>query len=782
MSRRLLAIVLGLAIIMVGSAHAQFEQDPDDAGVADTVDMVISTVPDATTNQLHVQMDFYVLNDSNDVVSATCGFGWDNPNLQMDSAKATAEAIAAFNLQIFLLKGNSLATTNADQEFLFGGTRISGSGMVAGPTRRLWASYYFTLSDWDVTDSIVVDTSEYNAGAKLKFIELFNASYVPYYTGPDVVYDSAYTPPSDLIVSDDTLFFTSVQGDPDPPSQTFDLLSSNAPLSFSVIENVSWIVKSPVSGVTPATVTVSMNTLGLAAGTYFDSIRVEASGASNSPRFVYVSLELAEPAPTIAVSPPAFFFNAIAGGSNPSPQVLSISNTGGVALNWTVLNSQSWLSLSPTSGVDDGTVTLTVDITGLVYDDYIDTIVVTDPTADNDPVYVPVYLSVGSDLPIIVVDSAINYFVVSPAELPIFERSIYVRNGGAGTMNFWVEENSIPIIGLIPSASVADDSVSVRFKTTSVGDGGRLVDTVWVYSNEAINSPQRVILDIRVLSNPAEIRVTEDTVHLELYECGQGSGVILPQQLFSVLNVGGDNPMWVDFFWESDIVNVQGTAGEAPRSFMVSALEAGLPAGVYYDTIMFTSRWAVNSPQLVIVEYSVIEGTEAPVVLPSRTSITIPYQEDTGPKSHQGMQIDNQYGGCMAWQIVEDVDWLAPFDTVGNVPAEVPFLLNPAGYTFGEYPDSLFILAPEASNSPVKISLSLRVWRFHGDVNYDAIIDIADLTDLIRFLFLEGPIPRPTYLVGDCDCNNVVDIGDLTYMIIYMFQQGPIPCGNPYKK
>jgi hypothetical protein len=44
------------------------------------------------------------------------------------------------------------------------------------------------------------------------------------------------------------------------------------------------------SGTTPGSVSVSINTTGLTAGTYTGSVTITSSGASNSPRIVSVTL------------------------------------------------------------------------------------------------------------------------------------------------------------------------------------------------------------------------------------------------------------------------------------------------------------------------------------------------------------------------------------------------------------------------------------------------------------------------------------------------------------
>ncbi|GAG14092.1 unnamed protein product, partial [marine sediment metagenome] len=136
---------------------------------------------------------------------------------------------------------------------------------------------------------------------------------------------------------------------------------------------------------------------GLSPNTYNATITVTAPGASNTPRTVGVTLTVSGQVPTIGVSPLSFGFNAMEGGTNPTPQALSISNPGTGTLSWSLSDDAAWLNLSPLSGTcttETDTVTLAVDIFALAIDTYNATITITDPSASNSPVDVSVTLVV----------------------------------------------------------------------------------------------------------------------------------------------------------------------------------------------------------------------------------------------------------------------------------------------------------------------------------------------------------------------------------------------------
>lgn len=83
------------------------------------------------------------------------------------------------------------------------------------------------------------------------------------------------------------------------PDQEFSIDNSGSgSLNWSVIFDQSWLSCSPVSGTGPGTVSVSINSSGLSAGTYKGSITVSDPNASNSPQTVLVTLKVFGPGST----------------------------------------------------------------------------------------------------------------------------------------------------------------------------------------------------------------------------------------------------------------------------------------------------------------------------------------------------------------------------------------------------------------------------------------------------------------------------------------------------
>jgi PKD repeat protein/subtilisin family serine protease len=132
------------------------------------------------------------------------------------------------------------------------------------------------------------------------------------------------------------------------------------------------------------------------------SARLEATGSPvtdsrNGIVFPRLDLDAAVSVtnPIILPRPSDYSFMAAQGGLNPAPQTMSVLNGGIGTMNWTFSPDplQPWVTGSPASGTDAGTVTLSVDTSGLsTPGTYIADPQISAAGALNTPVTVPVTL------------------------------------------------------------------------------------------------------------------------------------------------------------------------------------------------------------------------------------------------------------------------------------------------------------------------------------------------------------------------------------------------------
>lgn len=89
-----------------------------------------------------------------------------------------------------------------------------------------------------------------------------------------------------------------------------------------------------------------------------------------------------------------FNFRSVNGGKTTPSQTLVISGIGDGTFDWNVTGDTPWLNLSQSSGTGAGTVTVSVDASGLAVGSYRGTITITSTGATNSPQTAAVYLDV----------------------------------------------------------------------------------------------------------------------------------------------------------------------------------------------------------------------------------------------------------------------------------------------------------------------------------------------------------------------------------------------------
>jgi Subtilase family/Viral BACON domain len=108
-----------------------------------------------------------------------------------------------------------------------------------------------------------------------------------------VIYNGASAPPTQptIGVSPASLSFTATAGGGNPANQTINITNTGAgTLDWTASDDAPWLTVSPASGVAPSTLTASVDITGLAAGTFNGTITISATGATNSPVSVPVTL------------------------------------------------------------------------------------------------------------------------------------------------------------------------------------------------------------------------------------------------------------------------------------------------------------------------------------------------------------------------------------------------------------------------------------------------------------------------------------------------------------
>jgi hypothetical protein len=246
------------------------------------------------------------------------------------------------------------------------------------------------------------------------------------------------TAPPSISVTPTSLTFSAVENGSNPSSQSISISNAGgSTLTWSITDDASWLSVSPTSGSGAATPAVAIDITGLSAGTYNGTITITSNGGADQT--VAVTLSVApDTGPVISVSPTTLTFNAVVNSSNPADQTFTIANIGTGTLTWSLSDNASWLSVSPTSGSNGASPTVSVDITSLAAGTYNGTITISSNGGADKTV--AVVLTITSGPLLTVTPSTIN--MVGSEDGTSQTGSFTIANSGGGTLTWSLSDNA----------------------------------------------------------------------------------------------------------------------------------------------------------------------------------------------------------------------------------------------------------------------------------------------------------------------------------------------------
>lgn len=272
-----------------------------------------------------------------------------------------------------------------------------------------------------------------------------------------VTFDITAGPTPTIGLSATALSFSATRGGANPTNKTVSVSNSGGgTLNWTATENANWLSLSPGSGTGTGTITLSVNTTGMAPGTYSAPITVTATGATNTPQTIAISLTVTAP-PTIGFTPTAMTFTATQGGANPGSQTLSISNTGGGTLNWTLSDNAAWLISNPSTGTGAGSSNISISTTGLTAGTYNATITISAPGATA--VTVPVTLAIGAAASLTTGPSSLSYAATQGGPNPTSQTITVTSNTS------WTVTKNASWLTVSPTSGTNNGSITVGINT-----------------------------------------------------------------------------------------------------------------------------------------------------------------------------------------------------------------------------------------------------------------------------------------------------------------------------
>jgi hypothetical protein len=748
-------LLLSVFLLMAGTVLAQ------DPGNRDTV-----RVAKVTTNAgQKVGVPVTVYNDE-DLGGYSLGFMWNSNDVSVDSISYIGTRLIAEQKKVKTID-------NASRRVLVGMYDLTGS-FPLGPGDGMVFKIWFTVAPGAPDQFVTLDSAFVPPSGRFVISTAGGVSIKPEFIKGEIKIGNPQPPPV-IVLSQSSFTFSGIVGGANPPSQAQLITNGGGQaLNWTATKLASWLVLTPSNGTAPSVMVVAVNTVGLAAGVYADSVSVSAPGATNTPLKFAVALTLSAPQPTIKLTPSSFSFQAQQNGANPPGKTLNITNIGLVTLNWTASIDSAWLTLSSYSGTAPSSVTVSVNSTGLPTGVYVDSIRVSDPTATNNPQYAVVTFEISSESPMIL-PSPTSVFALGAATENPYPHTLLIQNSGGGVMNWHLTKNH-PWMSLdLYSGTASQGSpgvVALNFDGDSL-DFGEYRDTITITSTNALNSPVIVPVVFFKTTVPQTLNVSTNAINMSEYECGSYPG--MGRDSFTVNVELRLAPLEWTLAHRASWLTASPTLGVGTTKVNLIVSTEGLTLGIYKDTLVVNAKYAINPPETVFVSFTFLATPAVKEIGLTVDSLLYIYKYTQPGLAHQDVVIYNKPGGCLNWQATSNASWLTPIPAYGTTTQTIDVRSNAVGLSLGRHDGKVTFTADGAINSPRDLKVVLLVYAI-GDANGDGTVDIGDVVYLIEYIFSGGPEPVPVIWSGDVDCSRTVDISDVVWVIEYIFSGGLAPC------
>jgi uncharacterized protein (TIGR03437 family) len=208
-----------------------------------------------------------------------------------------------------------------------------------------------------------------------------------------------------LTASPSSFTFNAVQGGPPPATQSLLLAVGTSTTAISAFLDAvtpipSWLALNNFgsSAPLPATLSVAVNSSGLAPGTYSSSLRFYAlmpPPQANTSVTVTITLIVSIPPPALKINTTQLQFQYLTGSPTPPPQPIQITSSG-TQMSASVSLTVPWLTASSLNGTTPLTVNVGVNPTGMAVGTYNGQVIVN--SASSPPQTVNVSLTITRDL------------------------------------------------------------------------------------------------------------------------------------------------------------------------------------------------------------------------------------------------------------------------------------------------------------------------------------------------------------------------------------------------
>jgi len=491
----------------------------------------------------------------------------------------------------------------------------------------------------------------------------------------DVVYipgSSMPGAPPALLASPQSLSFAAFLSLPNPPSQTISLYNQGSGvINWTTSSSASWLSVSPASGTTPATLSVSVNPSGLAAGSYSGTLTITGSGSTQT---IAVTLTVSN-----------LFLNSNFATSDmegwvPSPL--------GLASNWSIASSTlNYNGGGPTqlyagnSAWTDYSIRATFKLSSLL--DYPGGIRGRINSTTGASYIAWLYPATGSVR--LFKNTTWSIDTGSLVQLGLGTASFDTTNFHNLQMSFSGSQIQVFYDGnlIITATDTANTSGYVAFDVYNqpISFSQILVTSGLTNTGSYATSPTSLTFNTNYLAaNPAaqSIQVTSSASTLAWTAVSSAT--------------------WL---------SVSPVNGLSPATLSVAVSSSTLSPGTYTGTVQIVSLGSLATTQIIPVTLNVI--APPPTLVASPASLSFVALTGQPAPAAQFISVTNAGSGGFNYTASASASWIVLSPTSGAEPGAVSVTVNASGLATGSYTGTVTVTAAGIANSPITIPVTMQV-------------------------------------------------------------------------
>lgn len=511
-----------------------------------------------------------------------------------------------------------------------------------------------------------------------------------------------------------------------PAPQVIQLRSDNTVnytaqfVNTTPAQTVNWAQPTPLSG--------SVNssgpdiyvffTPGLNPGVYSGNLVITATGATNSPLTIPMTLTVNLPSP-LSVNQAALSFTATVGSSTPpQAQTLQISTTLGSTVGYSITPSVPWITANPLSGfvAASGSSLATVSVSvnpalaGTTANTYSGSLKISPVGVVGGDVNIPVTLTLAAPPQVQADQTAVIFNYQTTKAAPGRVTLNITSTGAALTYQIGVTYATIPgWLVVQPSPGTTPGTVNIDVTDLANKAPGQYTATITIFapgsSNTTLNIP--VALNVSqfpfLAASPATVSLTTPF-----------GAVPMGSQTIHVTTTSGDpsnftasiegNATWLQVLPASGATPADVVASLAPAA-------ASLAPGTYNSAVLITSATSGIGQIRVPVSLTV---SNTPTLLADPREMTFVYQTGRPLPSFKQLNVSSS-GQPVTFNAATMASWLsvspasATTGSAGQPATALYVSANPTGLTTGENTAEIRLTQTGQSTPQVAIPVKLQV-------------------------------------------------------------------------